>query len=179
MSMVVICPTQLTPNMWIFIIGFYSAYILAGVAPTAEFFHTSFSQLTQKNEFLYFVVKPEMKGFCETFLSKVFLDEGLFSSLPQALRVTFNVPDHAPLPPPAIPATSSDQLPFRPPAPAADPVVVSGSLEEDEVARPLLRKYLLLPGLSSYIDSFVSSILTWAAHFRTRHPPWRTNCIRS
>ncbi|GAA0184538.1 hypothetical protein LIER_31826 [Lithospermum erythrorhizon] len=51
--------------------GFYSACLLAGVTPTAEFFLTSFSQRTQKDEFLYFVVKKEMKGFYEAFLSKV------------------------------------------------------------------------------------------------------------
>ncbi|GAA0164724.1 hypothetical protein LIER_39846 [Lithospermum erythrorhizon] len=66
-----ICPAQLTPNMWIFIIGFYSACLLAGVTPTAEFFLTSFSQRTQKDDFPYFVVKPEMKSFYEAFLSKV------------------------------------------------------------------------------------------------------------
>ncbi|GAA0146531.1 hypothetical protein LIER_36335 [Lithospermum erythrorhizon] len=31
----------------------------------------------------------------------------------ESLRVTFNVPDHAPVPPPAIPAASFDQLPLR------------------------------------------------------------------
>ncbi|GAA0167919.1 hypothetical protein LIER_22753 [Lithospermum erythrorhizon] len=61
---------QLTPNMWISIVGFYSSCLLAGVAPTV-FFLTSFSERTQKDEFLYFVVKSEMKGFCEALLSKV------------------------------------------------------------------------------------------------------------
>ncbi|GAA0185612.1 hypothetical protein LIER_32900 [Lithospermum erythrorhizon] len=172
--------------MWISIVGFYSACLLAGVAPTAEFFLTSFSQRTKKDEFLYFVVKTEMKGFYEAFLSKVepktwrpffffASDEVLplgvpsgFTSHPksksaplrtakhkadaiafstywadrrpmplhfysdhrvlravdlflisdaclgalEALRVTFNVPDHAPSPPPEIPAASSDQLPL-------------------------------------------------------------------
>ncbi|GAA0155364.1 hypothetical protein LIER_13111 [Lithospermum erythrorhizon] len=71
LSMAGICPGQLTPNMWISIIGFYLAYLLAGVAPTMEFFLTSFSQRTQNDGFLYFKVIPEMKGFCETFSSMV------------------------------------------------------------------------------------------------------------
>ncbi|GAA0172368.1 hypothetical protein LIER_26210 [Lithospermum erythrorhizon] len=126
--------TELTPNMWISINGFYSACLLAGVTP---------------------MVKPQMKGFCEAFLSKVdpeswrpyffFVSgEGLPADankrpMPlhfysdhrvlkaagltpssdadlralEALRVTYNVHDHAPPPPPAAPATSSGQQPLR------------------------------------------------------------------
>ncbi|GAA0164725.1 hypothetical protein LIER_39847 [Lithospermum erythrorhizon] len=79
----------------------------------------------------------------------------------EALRATFNVHDHAQLPPPtALPATPI----------AAELVVVSSSLEEDEVASPLLRRYFPFPRLSSFVDPFVASILTWAARFRARHP---------
>ncbi|GAA0157155.1 hypothetical protein LIER_14480 [Lithospermum erythrorhizon] len=74
LSMAGIYAAQITPNMWIYIIGFYSACLLAGVTPTVEFFLTSFSQRTQKDDFLYFVVKLEMKGFREAFLSKVGLE---------------------------------------------------------------------------------------------------------
>ncbi|GAA0156951.1 hypothetical protein LIER_14318 [Lithospermum erythrorhizon] len=71
LSMVGNCPAQLAPNMCISITGLSSAYLLIGVTPTAEFFLTSFSQRTEKDDFLYFVVKPEMKFFYEAFLSKV------------------------------------------------------------------------------------------------------------
>ncbi|GAA0157091.1 hypothetical protein LIER_14430 [Lithospermum erythrorhizon] len=71
LTMIGICPTQLTLNMWIFIIGFYSACLLAGVAPTAEFSLTTFLQRTQKDDFLYFTVRTEMKGLCKAFTSKV------------------------------------------------------------------------------------------------------------
>ncbi|GAA0138710.1 hypothetical protein LIER_34970 [Lithospermum erythrorhizon] len=37
-----ICPAQLTANIWISIIGFYSVCLLADVTPTVEFFLTSF-----------------------------------------------------------------------------------------------------------------------------------------
>ncbi|GAA0187354.1 hypothetical protein LIER_34642 [Lithospermum erythrorhizon] len=50
-------------------------------------------------------------------------------------------------------------------------MVVRSSLEEKEVASPLLKRYLPFPGLSSFVDPFVASILTRAAHFRARHPP--------
>ncbi|GAA0171462.1 hypothetical protein LIER_25487 [Lithospermum erythrorhizon] len=54
---------------------------------------------------------------------------------PEALKAIFNVHDHVPPPSPAAPATSSDQMPFRPPAPiATEPVVLSSSSKEDEVA---------------------------------------------
>ncbi|GAA0184539.1 hypothetical protein LIER_31827 [Lithospermum erythrorhizon] len=43
-------------------------------------------------------------------------------------------------------------------------------MEKDEVASPLLRRYFPLLGLSSFVDPFVTSILTWAARFRSRHP---------
>ncbi|GAA0174477.1 hypothetical protein LIER_27862 [Lithospermum erythrorhizon] len=43
LSMAGIGPAQLTPNMWISIIGFYSACLLAGVTPSGEFFLTFFS----------------------------------------------------------------------------------------------------------------------------------------
>ncbi|GAA0158652.1 hypothetical protein LIER_15618 [Lithospermum erythrorhizon] len=79
------------------------------------------------------------------------------------LRATFNVHDHAPPPPPAAPATFSDQQPLR-------PVVVSSSLGEDEMVGALQRMYLPFPGLSSFVDPFVTSILTWVARFRARHP---------
>ncbi|GAA0170275.1 hypothetical protein LIER_24574 [Lithospermum erythrorhizon] len=46
LSMAGVGPAQLTPNMWVSIIGFYSACLLAGLTPTAEFFLTSFSQRT-------------------------------------------------------------------------------------------------------------------------------------
>ncbi|GAA0171093.1 hypothetical protein LIER_25208 [Lithospermum erythrorhizon] len=62
---------QLTPNIWISINDFYSVFLLAGVPPTAEFFLTSFLQRTQKDDFLYFMVKPHMKGFCEPLPSKL------------------------------------------------------------------------------------------------------------
>ncbi|GAA0155864.1 hypothetical protein LIER_38168 [Lithospermum erythrorhizon] len=137
--------------------------LLAGVNPMVEFFLTSFSQRTQKDEFLYFEVKSEMKGFHEAFFFKgepetwmpfFFLASGLprirqmqLPSPPtgrtdahaptllhrppilketghfpifdvdlgalEALRVSFNVPDHSPLPPAVIPTTSSNQLPLR------------------------------------------------------------------
>ncbi|GAA0147301.1 hypothetical protein LIER_07037 [Lithospermum erythrorhizon] len=64
-------PAQLTPNIWISIIGFYSACLLASVMATAEFFLIFFSQCTQKDGFLYFTVRTKMKGFCEAFSSKV------------------------------------------------------------------------------------------------------------
>ncbi|GAA0163046.1 hypothetical protein LIER_43628 [Lithospermum erythrorhizon] len=74
LSIVGICPAQLTPNMWISITGFYLACLLAGVTPITEFFFTSFLQRTPKEDFLDFVVKLEMKGFYEAFLSKVDLE---------------------------------------------------------------------------------------------------------
>ncbi|GAA0155211.1 hypothetical protein LIER_12988 [Lithospermum erythrorhizon] len=64
-------PAQLTPNMWISIIGFYSVCLLAGVTPTAEFFLTSFSHRTQKDTFLYITERMDMKGFYKAFPSKV------------------------------------------------------------------------------------------------------------
>ncbi|GAA0141504.1 hypothetical protein LIER_35405 [Lithospermum erythrorhizon] len=60
-------PSQLTPNMCISIIGFYSARLLAGVTPTAEFFLTSFSHRTQKADFLYFTARTEMKHLLPLF----------------------------------------------------------------------------------------------------------------
>ncbi|GAA0152445.1 hypothetical protein LIER_10926 [Lithospermum erythrorhizon] len=45
--------------------------VLASVTPIAEFFLTSFSLRTQKDDFLYFTVRIEMKGFYEAFASKV------------------------------------------------------------------------------------------------------------
>ncbi|GAA0145179.1 hypothetical protein LIER_05431 [Lithospermum erythrorhizon] len=62
---------QLTPNMWFSIVRFDSACLLAGVNPTGEFFLTSFSQRTQKDRFLYFTAKCDVRGFCEAFPSKV------------------------------------------------------------------------------------------------------------
>ncbi|GAA0166547.1 hypothetical protein LIER_21678 [Lithospermum erythrorhizon] len=71
LSLADVGPAQLTPNMRLSIVGFYSTCLLAGVTPTAEFFLTSFSQRTQKDDFLYFTVRPDMKGFCGAFASKV------------------------------------------------------------------------------------------------------------
>ncbi|GAA0167435.1 hypothetical protein LIER_22371 [Lithospermum erythrorhizon] len=186
LSMARVGPAQLIPNMWISIVRFYSACLLAGVTHVAKFFLTSVSQCTQKDGFLYFTVRTEMKGFCEAFSSKVEPDtwrpfffytsvEGLPQGIPfgfmahlkshsallrsakhkadahafstlwedklpmplysytdhrvlkvadadlgalEALRVSFSVPDHAPLSPPSAPAAASDQLPLRSPSPA-------------------------------------------------------------
>ncbi|GAA0152446.1 hypothetical protein LIER_10927 [Lithospermum erythrorhizon] len=62
----------------------------------------------------------------------------------------------------------------RPPASAPEPVVVSSSSEEDEVVSTLLRRYLPFPGLSSFVEPFVASILTWAARHRLRPSPDET-----
>ncbi|GAA0169572.1 hypothetical protein LIER_24023 [Lithospermum erythrorhizon] len=153
---------QLTPNMWLSIIEFYSACLLAGMTPTTEFFLTSFSQGTQKDDFLYFTARPDMKGFCEAFSSKVEPNtwRPFFSMLPvmvclttfplaaglfpitdvdlgilEALRVSFSVLDHMPLSPPAV---APNRLPLRHPTP--EPVVVNSSSEEDEAMSPLLRR---------------------------------------
>ncbi|GAA0167963.1 hypothetical protein LIER_22790 [Lithospermum erythrorhizon] len=71
LSLAEVCPVQLMPNMWLSIIGSYSACLLHDMTPTTEFFLTSSSQRNQKNGFLYFTVRPHMKGLCEAFLSKV------------------------------------------------------------------------------------------------------------
>ncbi|GAA0163335.1 hypothetical protein LIER_19229 [Lithospermum erythrorhizon] len=84
----------------------------------------------------------------------------------EVLRATFNGHDHPPPPPLAAHATSSDQQPLLLAPTVARPVVVSSSLEEDEVMGPLLRRYLPFPGLTTFVDPFVSSILTWVAFFR-------------
>ncbi|GAA0175587.1 hypothetical protein LIER_28731 [Lithospermum erythrorhizon] len=99
----------------------------------------------------------------------------------EALRVTYNVPDHAPFPPPAIPAAPSDQLPLAPLAPAAEPVVVISSSEEYEVASRLLRRYFPFHVLSSFVEPFVAFILTWAhvlglASFLENQPPESLRC---
>ncbi|GAA0164246.1 hypothetical protein LIER_19931 [Lithospermum erythrorhizon] len=57
--------------MWVSIIGFDSACLLACMTPTTELFLTSFSQCIQKDGFLYFSVQTDMKGFYEAFSSKV------------------------------------------------------------------------------------------------------------
>ncbi|GAA0141137.1 hypothetical protein LIER_02351 [Lithospermum erythrorhizon] len=56
----------------------------------------------------------------------------------EALRVSFCVPGHASLPPPAAPIATPNRLPMRPPA--SEPVVVSSSSEEDETMSPLLKR---------------------------------------
>ncbi|GAA0156994.1 hypothetical protein LIER_14354 [Lithospermum erythrorhizon] len=71
LSIAGIRPAQLSPNMRISITGFYSACLLTGITPITEFFLTSLSHRTQKDDFLYFVVKPKIKDFCEAILSKV------------------------------------------------------------------------------------------------------------
>ncbi|GAA0185372.1 hypothetical protein LIER_32660 [Lithospermum erythrorhizon] len=43
LSMAGVGPAQIIPSMWISIIGFYSACLLASVMPSAKFFLTSFS----------------------------------------------------------------------------------------------------------------------------------------
>ncbi|GAA0156724.1 hypothetical protein LIER_14148 [Lithospermum erythrorhizon] len=175
----------------------------AGVTPTEEFFVTSFSQCTQKDDF--FLLCGETGD--EEFLQSIPLQSGIrdldallllclrstkhmagsiaFSTywenkcpMPlhfysdqrvlkaaglsigsdvdlgalEALRATFNVHDHAPLPPPTAPATSFDQLPLSPYR--FKPVLVSSSSEEDEVGSPLMRGYVPFPGLSSFVDPF-------------------------
>ncbi|GAA0184402.1 hypothetical protein LIER_31690 [Lithospermum erythrorhizon] len=141
--------------MWISIVGFYSVCLLAGMTPTAEFLLNSFSQHTQKDDFFYFTVRTDMKGFCEAFSSKedkpamplplytdcrVLKAAGLFPITDtdpgalEALRVSFIVPDRPPLPSPAVPNRS----PLRPLVP--EPVVVSISSEEDEAMSPLLKR---------------------------------------
>ncbi|GAA0186531.1 hypothetical protein LIER_33819 [Lithospermum erythrorhizon] len=117
--------------MWISITGFYFACLLAGVTPTIEFFQTSFSQCTQNDDFFYFVVKPDTKGFCEAFPSRVdpeswrpffFFVSG--ESLPTDVNSSFT-PTGSPLGP----------LRCRTPN-AAWAVVVSSSSEDYEVTGP-------------------------------------------
>ncbi|GAA0164095.1 hypothetical protein LIER_19812 [Lithospermum erythrorhizon] len=87
----------------------------------------------------------------------------------EALRVSFSVPDQVPLPPLAAPTASAGpraQSPQRPHAP--EPVEVSSSSEESEALSPLMRRYLPFPGLTSFVDPFLASVLTWAARHRSR-----------
>ncbi|GAA0138624.1 hypothetical protein LIER_42543 [Lithospermum erythrorhizon] len=134
---------------------------MVGVTPTAEFFLTSFSQRTHKDDLLYFTVRTDMKGFYEAFSSKVELDTrrdpfsftsrhkedahafstfwedkypmpihfytdrrvirdaGLIPPTDanpralEALRVSYNMPDHVPPSPPAAPVVSTNQSPLR------------------------------------------------------------------
>ncbi|GAA0148153.1 hypothetical protein LIER_07674 [Lithospermum erythrorhizon] len=86
----------------------------------------------------------------------------------EALRVSYQVPDSVPPPSQAAPTVALNQLPLRPPAPG--PVEVSSSSEEDEALSPLLRRYLLFHGLTSFVELLVASILTWAIRHRLRPP---------
>ncbi|GAA0156086.1 hypothetical protein LIER_13660 [Lithospermum erythrorhizon] len=64
------------------------------------------------------------------------------------------------------------------------------SSEEDEAMSPLLRRYLSLPGLTSFLEPLFASMLTWAARHRPRPPaepessatdhsgPWHLSCGR-
>ncbi|GAA0167245.1 hypothetical protein LIER_22220 [Lithospermum erythrorhizon] len=144
LSMASIGLAQLTLNMWISIIGFYSACFLAGVTPTAEFFFTTFSQHTQKDGFLYFMVRvcPKVFPFGSCLIRGCGLSpiaEADLGTL-EALRVSYRVPDHAPFPPPTAPVIALNQLPPRPPTLAPEQVEVDNSSEEDEAMSPFLRR---------------------------------------
>ncbi|GAA0170645.1 hypothetical protein LIER_24867 [Lithospermum erythrorhizon] len=85
----------------------------------------------------------------------------------EALRVSYSGPNHALPLPQAAPMVDTNQSPLRRPQ-APEPVVVGRSLEEDEALSPLLRRYLPFPGLTSFVKSLGTSILTWAARHRPR-----------
>ncbi|GAA0169489.1 hypothetical protein LIER_23964 [Lithospermum erythrorhizon] len=208
--------------MWISIIGFYSAYLLAGMTPTEEFFLRSFSQHMHKDDLLYIAVHLEMKGSLPTRKSKGTLslsvkhkaDAIVFSTywanrrpMPlhfysdhrvlkaaglspssdvdpgtlEALRATYNVHNHVLPPHAAASLDSSDKLPLRPPAPnITGPVMVSSSLEEDEVASPLLSSVMQqlrkqIPRLRRENLAEVSSVLEDREETYTHTPPVRRN----
>ncbi|GAA0175834.1 hypothetical protein LIER_28932 [Lithospermum erythrorhizon] len=169
LSMAGIFPAQLTPNMCSF--GFTSHSTSKGVLSRSTKHKADAIAFST-----YWVNRHPMPMHFDSdhrVLRATFLSPGSDVDLGalEALRATLVMHDHAPPPPPAAPATSFDQLSLRPPTPiAADPVMVSSSLEEDEVESPLLRRYLRFPGLSPFADPFFASIFTRAACFRARHP---------
>ncbi|GAA0139196.1 hypothetical protein LIER_00794 [Lithospermum erythrorhizon] len=141
--------------------------LLACVTPPAEFFLTSFSQRTQKDKFLYFVADKRPMPLHFYTDSRVLKAAGLFPisdvdlGALEAPRFTFNVPDHAPLPPPAIRAASPNHLPLS-----------NGKqfLRGGRSGKSPTKKVPPFPWVYSFVDPFVASILTWATCFRSRHP---------
>ncbi|GAA0167626.1 hypothetical protein LIER_22513 [Lithospermum erythrorhizon] len=158
--------------MWISITCFYLACLLAGEGPPTDV-ATGFTPHLKSTCALPRSTKHKsnkrptpLHSYSDPRVLKAAgLTPGSHAELGalEALRATYNVYDHALPPPPAAPATSSDQQPLR-------TMVVSSCSEEDEVTRPLLRRYLHFPGLSSFVDPFVASILTWVARFSSHLP---------
>ncbi|GAA0175227.1 hypothetical protein LIER_41870 [Lithospermum erythrorhizon] len=95
----------------------------------------------------------------------------------EALKVTFNVPDHALPPLPALLEAPSNQLPLRSPAPTTKPVMVSSSSREDEAASPLLRRYLPFSG-SQLLSNHFSPLLSHGLCVVGLASPWEKQPYR-
>ncbi|GAA0174476.1 hypothetical protein LIER_27861 [Lithospermum erythrorhizon] len=80
----------------------------------------------------------------------------------EALKVSYNVPDHVPPSPSTSLGASTNQSILR-------AVMVGSFREEDEALSPLSRRYLPFFRLTYFVETLVTSILTWAARYRP-HP---------